>query len=458
MRNSKVTSAEMSNPAVIGQFEGKCADITENNNQMTLDKPLWINLFNSEEYQRNLSNEFYIGFLGHPEDPGCQDFKNACIVMREGHIDDDGQVYGKFDLLDTPVGRIVKVMIDAGVNFGISVRGAGDVGIDGYVDPDEFIFRGFDLVAFPAYDDAIPKFTQLAASTDSASKKIYKTVCETIKDNVSDITSSSALNVIKDQFNPNSPQYKIVSDQQVELSKSSSLDSQKVQAMTDLYLTERSKVQDLQSQLESAKKKEIELSKQLKRQMRVNASMNRILADQSSRVYAENQKLSAKNRQMITANTKLKSEIELQHSQNLKYKQKVISQTTSIQDKDEVIASLRSEIRKTVAQSRRSQRDTSNLDAKIASLSQKIEACQNTLSSFQHAYLDLYSKALGVDVNIPITASTTVEDIQSMVQSGTNTGNIFANPSTNLDDVYDADTASEDIIVDNDEYSGMVTL
>ena len=85
----------------------------------------------------------YIGFLGHPEDPGCQEFKDACIVMKEGHVDPDGQVYGKFDLVNTPVGRIVKALIDAGVQFGISVRGAGDVASDGYVDPDTFIFRGF---------------------------------------------------------------------------------------------------------------------------------------------------------------------------------------------------------------------------------------------------------------------------------------------------------------------------
>ena len=48
----------------------------------------------------------------------------------------------QFDLIDTPVGRIVKTFQDAGVTFGISVRGAGDI-INNSVDPDTFVFIVF---------------------------------------------------------------------------------------------------------------------------------------------------------------------------------------------------------------------------------------------------------------------------------------------------------------------------
>ena len=87
-----------------------------------------------------MQRRHYIGFLGHPVDPGCQDFKDACIVMTECHIEDNGDVIGTFDLIDTPVGRIVKAFIDAGVKWCLSIRGAGDVGPDGTVDPDTFVF------------------------------------------------------------------------------------------------------------------------------------------------------------------------------------------------------------------------------------------------------------------------------------------------------------------------------
>ena len=130
---------------VIGTFSGKCCDATvSNNNDMFLGQDLFNNLFQSEEYKRALENGYYIGFLGHPEDPGCMDFEHACIVMTECHMDSNGEIFGTFDLVDTPVGRIVKAFIDAGVTFGISIRGAGDVAGDGTVDPETFVFRGFD--------------------------------------------------------------------------------------------------------------------------------------------------------------------------------------------------------------------------------------------------------------------------------------------------------------------------
>lgn len=176
MKANVRADAEPKKGTVLGTYEGKSADaLVENNNQMTLGPKLWKNLFSSDEYKMNLQRGMYIGFLGHPEDVGCQDYQHGCIVMREGkYLDDSGEVWAKFDLIDTPVGRIVKAFQDAGVTFGISVRGAGDIDANGEVDPDTFIFRGFDLVTFPAYNDAVPKFTEIAASEDIDKQVKYK--------------------------------------------------------------------------------------------------------------------------------------------------------------------------------------------------------------------------------------------------------------------------------------------
>ena len=81
-------------PAVIGQFTGKCCDANVvNNNDMHLGKELFENLFASDEYKRAMENRHYIGFIGHPNDPGCQDYKDACIVMTDCHLDESGDVY-----------------------------------------------------------------------------------------------------------------------------------------------------------------------------------------------------------------------------------------------------------------------------------------------------------------------------------------------------------------------------
>ena len=97
----------MAKSTIIGTFEGKSCDANVmNNNSMHLGKDLFDVLVNSEEYKTAIENGWYIGYLGHPEDPGCMDFRNACIVMRDMYMGDNGEVIGKFDLIDTPVGRV----------------------------------------------------------------------------------------------------------------------------------------------------------------------------------------------------------------------------------------------------------------------------------------------------------------------------------------------------------------
>ena len=158
---------------ILGVYEGECADANvTNNNGLDIQREVWETVFHSDEYKTGIEKGWYIGYLGHPEDPGCQEFKDSCIVMTEGHIEDNGKVFGKFNLLDTPVGRIVNTLRKAGVKFGISVRGAGDI-IANSVDPETFVFRGFDLVAFPAYPDAVPEFKAIAASTDLKEQNWY---------------------------------------------------------------------------------------------------------------------------------------------------------------------------------------------------------------------------------------------------------------------------------------------
>ena len=144
--------------SIIGVYEGEAldAEIT-NKNGLDITREVIEVVLESEDYADGIKYGWFIGFLGHPEDPACQEFQNGCIVLTDMRIDDNGKVYATFNLIDTPVGQIVKKFIDAGVKFGISIRGAGDI-VANSVDPETFMFRGFDLVAFPAYPESIPEF------------------------------------------------------------------------------------------------------------------------------------------------------------------------------------------------------------------------------------------------------------------------------------------------------------
>ena len=478
MKN-KVNSSMINTPAIIGSFDGKCADSIENNNSMLLSTELWEKLFASDEFKHFIEVGHYIGFLGHPEDPGCQDFKEACIIMREGHVDENGEVFGRFDLIDTPVGRIVKTLIDAGVKFGISVRGAGDVGPDGYVDPDTFVFRGFDLVAFPAYDDAIPDF-EIAASTDPAKAAIYKSVCKTIDENIDKVMSASSIDVLQSQFNSNSPQYKKLESRKniINGSKLLSIDKQKLEAMTDLYLKAKAENVRLSRKLATIKASEV---RRKQHQIKAAETTRKIVDNQLNSSKASIDELTKRCDILQATNLKLKQHIEdvreehtryirssndtiseleakskklskdldSKNSNNLKYRQKIESMSHELDEKDSVISSLRTELNKTVVSSKSHESKTSNLDAKISDLKKQISAANDLISEYQQAYADLYANIIGVHIDsIPVTASTKVDELKSLIRNGTSTSNMPAL----------ADMSQPVDILDDDDADSMITL
>lgn len=86
------------------------------------------------------------GELGHPPNPEVNPDK---IALKIENLDWKGNnVYGKAKLLDTPMGNIAKTLVKEGA-MGISSRGLGTVGEDGYVNED-FHLITYDLVTDPS--------------------------------------------------------------------------------------------------------------------------------------------------------------------------------------------------------------------------------------------------------------------------------------------------------------------
>lgn len=418
------------NKAVIGSFEGECADSNITNlNGLDITREVWEHVFASDEYKNGIERGWFLGYLGHPEDPNCMDFKDACIMMTEGHIDDNGKVYGKFNLIDSPVGRIVKTFIDAGVTFGISVRGAGDV-INNSVDPETFVFRGFDLVSFPAFPESVPTFTEVAASTDATIRAKYQKVCAAVNTNLSEVDDMNALKEMKQQFAKQSEQYKAIEAREAELSKAVEIDeeledinAEKVKCMTNLYL------------------EAIEANKALK-------TKNAALSSQLKTVEAASQrKIRALKRITSSQITDIQKNAEVYSAQNLKYKQKIDASNKLIKEKNSIISSLRLKINETVNDASDAKNRTSNLDEANRKLKSDIKAAQKLVEEYQEAYAKLYANATGVRLkDISVTSSTSVKELQKII-GGTSTANmssVFVEPQPV--EIIDEEDAEDDLI------------
>lgn len=64
--------------------------------------------------------------------------------------------YGKMKILPTPMGNLVKTMLEAGVKLGVSSRGSGNVAEDGSGEVSDFEIITVDCVAQPSAPGAYP--------------------------------------------------------------------------------------------------------------------------------------------------------------------------------------------------------------------------------------------------------------------------------------------------------------
>lgn len=177
----------------LGRLEGICADFknpTRNGRLYPLN--LWKKVFNESLFKEALENKTLFGELDHPEDRFEPLMTEACVVMTDYRIDEDaGVVYGGFDILDTPKGRILKTILDYGSTVGVSSRGQGDIieSVDGeQVDEDTYDFACFDVVSTPAVEKARQRVAESVKKTSFT---------ESVRRQINDAETVTDLNIIR---------------------------------------------------------------------------------------------------------------------------------------------------------------------------------------------------------------------------------------------------------------------
>ena len=142
--------------AILGVLEGPCADvINPTRNDRQYDEELWEAVFNDPIVSEYFDCGGILGELDHPADRLETDTSKVAICMPERpKKGKDGKLYARFDILDTPNGRIAYTLAKYGYKLGVSSRGNGDVyeAYDGkeHVDASSYELKAFDLVLLPA--------------------------------------------------------------------------------------------------------------------------------------------------------------------------------------------------------------------------------------------------------------------------------------------------------------------
>lgn len=203
LKNNLSYKSSEKRKGVLGTLEGICADcIHATRNGRLYPNSVWEVAFNDPIVQEHFKAGGIFGQLGHPKEGQTEneEFNSIAICMPEPPKKrSDGKLIGKWDILDTPNGRILKCLCDYGYKIGISSRAEGDVDTDWdgneSVQPEGFEFKAFDAVLLPAVKEA--RLNLITESLDSKKVSLKKALKESI-DASNDVDKAVMIHTLED--------------------------------------------------------------------------------------------------------------------------------------------------------------------------------------------------------------------------------------------------------------------
>ena len=105
------------------------------------------------------------------------------------------------------------------------------------------------------------------------------------------------------------------------------------------------------------------------------------------------------------------------------------------------------------------QSELSSSDKTITDLENRVVACEEMLHQYQQAYADFYATAIGTSVSgLPVTASTSVRELENLIQGATNSSNIATTPIYGLEEEEESLIGDEVALVDGLDDDNLATL
>lgn len=186
----KLSPEEQKQRGILGRLTGIIADFKNpTRNGRIYSESLWDHVFSDPIMQEKIKNRCVFGELGHPTDREEIDMEKIALCLAEQpKKGKDGKLYGVFDIMDTPNGRILKSLCDYGCNVGVSSRGSGDTFINSEgqdeVDESSYECQCWDAVLVPAVESARMNYV-----TESLNKKRYN---KTLKESLEKVINNSS--------------------------------------------------------------------------------------------------------------------------------------------------------------------------------------------------------------------------------------------------------------------------
>lgn len=221
---------------IIGKVKGCMAPIgVYSRNHRIYEDTHWKKVLNNPLLQERLASRRLFGMPSHMQKKiDDEDFREgrishivSCLEVRE---DNNGKpfLYGEFDILDTPAGRILKAMYEGGAGIYVSTRAAGKLEpimgdpINKRVNSDSYYLDSIDCVLNPGFLQARPTFEAVSVEPTSQPTIQEKQIKESEEITseataiVTEETTSEAAPIVTEAINPLSA---VVTNEEVEVLK-----------------------------------------------------------------------------------------------------------------------------------------------------------------------------------------------------------------------------------------------
>lgn len=125
----------------------------KNQNDRIYPKEIYLSAL--DEILPKIESGSLLGECDHPNDYDEVRLSNVSHVIKECHVTGN-QVFGTVEVLDTPSGKVIQALMEAGIPLGISSRGIGNTreSVDGTVVTSLKLIT-YDLVADPSFAGAV---------------------------------------------------------------------------------------------------------------------------------------------------------------------------------------------------------------------------------------------------------------------------------------------------------------
>ncbi len=191
-------SVKLDNGTTIPTLMGQCSEVdVMSQNGYYYKRDFWRNILSQQYVVDAIKNRDMLGMVEHPtddEDYLKTPYDRASHVILKAWVEDDGNPWAQFGLLNNEQGNNIKALIEVGHRTGVSSRGLGEMATDDkgqYVTDDNYMFITWDIVRSPNFADL-----KLDKVTDSLRKSpIFKELVQMnqLRDSADEHYSGSSL-------------------------------------------------------------------------------------------------------------------------------------------------------------------------------------------------------------------------------------------------------------------------